>query len=157
MSTKILTLAFIVASLLMLLVDNASEYGFSTNTDWTARLYYQLFHASALHWFVNSWALVALMFGGWRMPIHYIIFAYAISCASPSMDIPTVGASGIVYALCGMIVPQVSSKKLWKFLAATAFYLSVGFLFPVNAWLHIYCFIIGSFYGLITSPRIYGD
>lgn len=155
--SRVTVLVFIVASMLTLPVADAGRFGFSHDAAWHARLYYQFFHASALHWFANAWALIGLAFGYWRVPWHFVLSAYSISCVAPAVDMPTVGLSGVAYALCGMIVPQLTAEQLRRYMPATGLYLMLGFALPVNAWLHVYCFLLGCMYGLLSTPRYYED
>lgn len=135
------------------------SFGIYAGCEWYGRLAYPFFHANILHAILNVWCLLSLVFiydiSIWRM-----LFAYVVAISIPvdslanaiaMMNAPTVGLSGVVYVLFASISFEVVRK--WYYQAWMAFYIGVGFLFPyTNAWLHLYCYIVGFGYALLNRP-----
>ena len=68
-----------------------------------------------------------------------------------TMDSPTVGLSGLVFALFGSISFEVLRKRYYQLWML--FYLVAGFLFPgINAVLHLWCYVLGLIMALLNKP-----
>lgn len=119
----------------------------------TCRALYPFYHVNLLHALLNVWCLLSVVFiydtSLWRL-----VFAYVIALSVPSLLIsttPTVGLSGVVFALFGSISFEVERKTYYQLWMSA--YLVVGFLFPnTNAWIHLYCYIAGLLAALLNKP-----
>lgn len=117
------------------------------------RLLYPFYHANLLHALLNTWCLLSVVFiydiSLWRLSLAYIIAAAVPLCCLH--DTPTVGLSGIVYALFGSISFEVGRRlyyQLWML-----FYIAIGLLFPnTNVWIHLYCYLAGCAVALLNKP-----
>lgn len=124
------------------------------------RIAYPFVHSSFIHALLNVWCLLSIIFL-YPVSIWTLIGAFIISASFPVDSLsflydsitPTVGASGVCYALIGRITFLVK-RKLY-FTAWIIGYIAIGFLFPVcNAWLHLYCYLCGLGVGLLNMPII---
>lgn len=80
--------------------------------------------------------------------------AYLISAVAPSFiltDVPTIGLSGVCFALLGMLVFKVGRRR--HYLLCLAPYLVLGFLIPsINGAVHLHAFVAGALVGLLNTP-----
>jgi membrane associated rhomboid family serine protease len=128
-------------------------------------LTYHFFHANIFHCLCNVWCLLSLVFAypvkGWQMAAAFIIASlypflpslnsHLSPLNSQLSTLPTVGLSGVCFALMGMQA-FVVGRKLFFFSWVIAF-IAFGFLFPNNnALLHLYCYIAGLTVGFLNSP-----
>ncbi len=133
-------------------------------TDWYAvgiytgcglgcRMLYPFYHANVLHATLNAWCLLSVIFiydiSLWRFFLSYII---AVTIPSFCLSgIPTVGLSGVVFALFGSISFEVQRKAYYQLWMLA--YLVAGFLFPnTNALVHLYCYMAGVAVALLNKP-----
>ena len=133
-------------------------------TDWYAvgiytgcglgcRMLYPFYHANVLHAILNAWCLLSVIFiydiSLWRFFLSYII---AVTIPSFCLSgIPTVGLSGVVFALFGSISFEVQRKAYYQLWMLA--YLVAGFLFPnTNALVHLYCYMAGGAVALLNKP-----
>ena len=130
-----------------------SAVGIYTGCGLGCRMLYPLYHANLLHATLNAWCLLSVIFiydiSLWRFFISYII-AVTIPpfCLS---GIPTVGLSGVVFALFGSISFEVQRKAYYQLWMLA--YLVAGFLFPnTNALVHLYCYMAGGAVALLNKP-----
>lgn len=78
-------------------------------------------------------------------PAGFLSFMY------PNPMLPTIGASGMIYALLGRYA--FSIEKIVKYNLWWAFFIGMGFLFPyANAPLHLYCYLCGFILALLNKP-----
>ena len=139
------------------------------NIDWRAvgvypscpavnRLTYQFFHTSPLHAAVNAWCVLSVVFIH-KVSLQRLMFAYTASAFVPANTIgmfaewntPTVGLSGVAYALLGTITFNVARKRYFQ--SCMAVYITLGFVLPkVNAWLHLYCYLCGLALACLNKP-----
>lgn len=154
-TSKAAALVIAIVSLCMFLydVEDWSAVGIYEGCRLSGRLLYPFFHANLLHAALNAWCLLSVVFiydiSLWRLALAYIIAVSVPPCCF--VDTPTVGLSGLVYVLFGTISFEVGRKlhyQLWLL-----FYLAIGFLFPnTNAWLHLYCYLVGCVVALLNKP-----
>lgn len=150
-------LALIIAILVYILAIQGTQdwlvVGIYSGCGLSCCLLYPFYHANLLHAILNAWCLLSVVFiydtSLWRLVIAYII---AVSVPSFCLsDIPTVGLSGVVFALFGSISFEVERKAYYQLWMLA--YLVVGFLFPnTNAWVHLYCYIAGVAIALLNKP-----
>lgn len=156
-----LSLAAIVM-LIYAFVDVAPEsVGIMQSVTLCNRLTYSFFHATFLHAFMNVWCLLSVAFV-FPISIWSLVTAFGIAASFPidtlcdispifAFTMPTVGLSGVCFALMGRIAFMV--KRKWYYQSWLAFYILLGFIFPnVNGWLHLYCYLMGMFVGFLNKP-----
>lgn len=149
----------IVVICLSLYCKDWHSVGIYVGCEVQGRMLYPFFHANILHAALNVWCLLSLVFiydiKMWRLLITYVIAVTipitALSSLVGGMTSPTVGLSGVVFALFGTISFEVIRK--WYYQAWMIGYLILGFLFPAtNAWLHLYCYLVGFLVALLNKP-----
>lgn len=120
---------------------------------WTHRLMYQFFHAGLLHAVLNGWVLISAVFmyptSHWMLLTAYVISATVPEALCP---LPTLGMSGLVFALLGEYSFTVARK--WYYQRWMLGFILFGILVPnINGWLHLYCYGLGVSVSFLTSPR----
>lgn len=132
---------------------------------------YPFAHASFIHWLVNAIALGTM----WEPICNiYIRKFYATSQSSPALikvklffevymgaviaslftvkDIPTIGASGMVFFLLGMlIILNPTKRQLISFIPVAIAIVMQIFFSNSNIFLHILAFIFGVLFIIIKS------
>ena len=151
----ILSLIFIVVYLLF-----GNEIGFATNSPIWTHFTYSLQHANLLHLVINTLVFINVFrvmqgFTSWKKLLPLV---YGIAVASSffaAKDIPTVGASGMIYAMFGMMSVIVAFNKSTPKQKLT-FFCSIGIMLLFsffnknsNFVVHIASFILGFIYFLI--------
>ena len=127
--------------------------GIYTGCGLGCRMLYPFYHANVLHATLNAWCLLSVIFiydiSLWRFFLSYII---AVTIPSFCLSvIPTVGLSGVVFALFGSISFEVQRKAYYQLWMLA--YLVAGFLFPnTNALVHLYCYMAGGAVALLNKP-----
>lgn len=132
---------------------------------------YPIAHASFLHWSVNAIALVTMWnpvcniyikkfyasshtSPAWiRCKIFFIVYIGAvIASLFTAKEIPTVGASGIVFFLLGMLlILNPTQRQLISFIPVAIAMLMQFFFSNSNIFLHILSFIFGVLFIIIKS------
>lgn len=103
------------------------------------RFTYQFFHASWIHLAINVWTFLYAVFI-YNLKIPSLVVAFIISVIVPLSATPTVGLSGIVFALYGFISFRFKNKILYH--SWMMFFILIGFFFHnINALLHLYCYL----------------
>lgn len=138
---------------------NWENVGIYAGCSLTGRLLYPFFHANFLHALLNAWCLLSVVFI-YDISILRLIAVYLVTVTMPvetfgkwieTMNMPTVGLSGIVFALFGSISFEVLRGRYYQ--SWMCFYLLSGFLFPcTNAWMHLYCYLCGLAVAFINKP-----
>nr|DAI43692.1 MAG TPA: GlpG-like protein [Caudoviricetes sp.] len=132
--------------------------GIYAGSNMLGRLLYPFFHANTFHALLNSWCLLSVVFI-YDIGIGRLLSAYMIAVFVPvdtlgyfmTMDSPTVGLSGMVFALFGSISFEVLRKRYYQ--SWMIFYLAAGFLLPnTNAVLHLWCYVLGLIMALLNKP-----
>lgn len=148
-----LIISIIICSLTLQNTLDWSLVGIFLGCEPTSRLLYPFYHANILHATLNAWCLLSVVFiydiTIWRLLLMYIIATLIPDfCLS---TVPTVGLSGVIFALFGSISFNVERKlhyQLWMLA-----YLVAGFLLPnTNALLHLYCYIGGVAVAILNKP-----
>lgn len=138
---------------------HVSEIGFSDTSSVCSHFTYQFYHASILHLITNCIAFYVCLNERVFSVRKSLLIAYTISviCSFFLMrDIPTVGLSGLVFALLGITYGSYVSKYNTLMVAICV---APGFFMPnVNAMLHLYCLMVGFTISLtICSIRRYNE
>lgn len=139
---------------------SADRVGLYPGALFVNRFTYHFFHVSFLHVLLNAWCLLSVVFLydiSWLTLLGAFLMAASFPVDSLSVilpcafSLPTIGLSGVCYALMGRIAFMTERKiyyQLWLW-----FYIALGFAFPnVNGWLHLYCYLVGLFIGFINKP-----
>ena len=138
------------------------EIGFATTFPWWTHLTYSFQHASILHLIVNTLVFINTFrvmegFMSWKklLPVIYIC-AVAASFVAVK-DVPTVGASGMVYALFGMMSVIVAYNKSTR-KQKLPFFCSIGIMLLVsflnsnsNFMVHLVSFCAGAIVFILRS------
>lgn len=136
-----------------------SAVGIFTGCGLGCRMLYPFYHANLLHATLNAWCLLSVIFiydiSLWRLAFAYIIAISfpvdALACLGVEVLDPTVGLSGVVFALFGSISFEVQRKAYYQLWMLA--YLVAGFLFPnTNALVHLYCYMAGGAVALLNKP-----
>lgn len=150
-----------VVIIIYILCTNVGDYGICAGAYFEQRVGYHFFHSSFLHMSLNLWCLLSIVFI-YDTSLFLFITAFVVASLFPvdtlatilpynTLSIPTVGLSGVCYALMGMIAYNVRRKLYYQ--AWLAFYIGIGFLFPnVNGWIHLYCYLAGLAVGYLNKP-----
>lgn len=129
------------------LVDDPAKFGLSHTSSSITRLTYHWLHASIWHLIGNLWVLLTLCFNS-RCRLSMLLWSFVIASIVPTFyDKPIIGASGMIYALIGLILHQIWSKRNLVIIVIS---LALGFFISgVGAYLHAYTFIVGSLLGMV--------
>lgn len=155
---KAKTASLVLTGLILLLQCfdvSVNAVGLCGGSSISTRMLYSFFHANFFHAVFNCWCMLSVVFA-YDISLVGLLTAYAIACTFPvdmvsPRALPTIGLSGVCYALMGRVAFSVSLK--WEYRLYILSYLTVGFLFPAfNGWLHLYCYIVGLFVGYLNKP-----
>ena len=154
-----LVLSILVCSLSLITIENWGLVGAYTGCGPLRRAIYPFFHVNIIHAALNVWCLLSVVFI-YNITIWRILFAYIVALSIPNLFLsytPTVGLSGVVFALFGSISFEVGRKQYYQIWMGA--YLVLGFLSPnTNAWIHLYCYVVGLAYALLLKPiKIKGE
>lgn len=138
-----------------------SSFGYTLTSPWWTHLTYIFVHQNFIHLLMNSIGFLMLfdllqkIFNKWVLLCAVFLIAFIASFAA-SYPLPTIGASGVVYALIGVMVELVVAgkikhkNKLNLFVFALALLLGITISFfkgTSNVLLHIICLLMGFVYG----------
>lgn len=125
----------------------------------SARMAYPFVHAGLVHAALNAWCLLVLVFTcdiTWRR----LLVAYAVALCVPvsllaplvpAFHLPTVGLSGVVYALLGTISFEVARRR--RFQLWMVGLLALGFVLPgCAAALHLCTYLGGLLIAWLNKP-----
>ena len=136
-----------------------SAVGIFTGCGLGCRMLYPFYHANLLHATLNAWCLLSVIFiydiSLWRLAFAYIIAISfpvdALACLGVEVLDPTVGLSGVVFAIFGSISFEVQRKAYYQLWMLA--YLIIGFLSPnTSAWIHLYCYLVGCVVAILNKP-----
>lgn len=148
-----LILAILVLCLALQGVKDWYAVGIYTGCGLCCRLSYPFCHVGIVHALLNAWCLLSVVFI-YDISLSRLCLAYIISVFIPSICLsatPTVGLSGVVFALFGSISFEVERKAYYQLWMLA--YLVAGFLFPnTNALVHLYCYMAGGVVALLNKP-----
>lgn len=131
----------VICAVMLIMHSDPYCVGVYNGCQWWQHLTYQFFHTSAFHLGAN---IYVMWFGTTRFNLKQwqLLMCLIISMLTPPIfTMPTIGASGIVYAMLGMINTMVL-KKL-RFVSWIALYITVSAFFNCNWFIHLLCFILG--------------
>ena len=94
-----------------------SPSGYDLNSPWWTHITYIFSHINLLHLFLNSFVIFGLfktlqrIYNKWHLALWVFFIAILMSFLS-EYELPTVGASGMAYALVGIMIGLVVKKQL---------------------------------------------
>lgn len=112
---------------------------------------YHFFHANALHLILNIWCFLSCVFLA-DASAGKLFAAYIIACTAPALSaVPTIGFSGVCFALLGFIQWQSRNKLSYNVSVISCIVLPL-LLLPrsVNSLLHAYCYAVAVIAGLLS-------
>ena len=139
--TKIVAIALslLIIALSMFRIDT-TQYALSPSNTPFGCFSYHFFHVNVFHALMNSWCLLGLAFF-YHLRLRDIIIAFAVAASFPPClcTAPTVGLSGMLYALMGLLLPQMS-RKLFCCLWLAAWNIAALLIGGSAVEVHAYCF-----------------
>lgn len=162
--TKVAALLLSLAMLVLLFTD-VSPYDVGlyvhTGTPYCFHLAYQpylshftyhFFHANALHLILNIWCFLSCVFLA-DASAGKLFAAYIIACTAPALSaVPTIGFSGVCFAMLGFIQWQSRNKLSYNVSVISCIVLPLLLLpHSVNSLLHAYCYIVAVIVGLLSQ------
>jgi membrane associated rhomboid family serine protease len=113
---------------------------------------YSFFHANALHLILNIWCFLSCVFLA-DVSCDKLLAAYLIACTAPALSaVPTIGFSGVCFALLGFIMWQSRNKLSYNVWVISCIVLPLLLLpHSVNSLLHAYCYIVAVIVGLLSQ------
>lgn len=162
--TKVAAL-FLSLVMLVLLFTDVSPYDVGlyvhTGTPYCSHLAYQpylshftyhFFHANALHLTLNIWCFLSCVFLA-DVSAGKLFAAYIIACTAPALSaVPTIGFSGVCFAMLGFIQWQSRNKLSYNVSIISCIVLPLLLLpHSVNSLLHAYCYAAAVIVGLLSQ------
>lgn len=134
------------------------ELGYTNNSGWLSHFTYMFQHSNIIHLLLNSFSFLVVWIALQRfvkqvyiLPVFIIAFAASFLPYASYVE-PTVGVSGVVYAMMGMFVLYLKNKGLVIFLLSVLITLIVSYFVPnSNFFLHLYCLVGGVVYGMFDK------
>ena len=136
------------------------ELGFTSTSLWYTHFTYMFQHAGWIHLIMNSIAFVGIfrvLKAFYRKRVICTIILISAYCSSlfSSHSIPTMGASGMIYAMFGMFTSLLVEKQItWNkntalFYGSIILTIVISLLKPnSNFLLHVYSMFFGFIYSL---------
>lgn len=108
---------------------------------------YLFLHANFIHMFLNSLSILAtwIVMQRFFRKLYFFLVPFALAVATSFIPLciyaqPTVGSSGVIYAMIGMILPYFRFKNSKVLYLTVCISLLASFLIPKsNFWLHLFC------------------
>lgn len=152
--TKIASLLLIVLMIILMFAPvSLYDVGVYRHCPIINRLTYNFFHANGVHLALNAWCFLSCIFLA-DVPASVLIASFIIACTVPVYsDIPTIGLSGVCFALLGFIMLKVKNKVNYNIYIAISIILPTVLLDSVNNLVHAYCYIVAVIVGLIFKAK----
>lgn len=130
----------------------ASQYSHLAYQPYLSHFTYSFFHANALHLILNVWCFLSCVFLA-DISAGKLLAAYIIACTAPVFSpVPTIGFSGVCFALLGFIQWQSRNKLSYNVSVISCIVLPLLLLpHSVNSLLHAYCYIVAVIVGLLSQ------
>lgn len=160
-----MALKYIVSLLFVIIyVLFGNELGFSTSSPWWTHFTYPLQHTGLVHLVLNTLVFVTASrvmekYVSWKILFPAIYSFAVIASFFAEQSLPTVGASGMVYAIFGMeAVIVLFNRSVWKqkafFFSTILLMLLVSFLNAgSNFTVHSLSFLFGFAFYAIKRER----
>lgn len=151
--TTAILISVIVSYLSLTHMIISTDFGIYRGCNLSCRLLYPFFHVNLLHAALNAWCLLSVVFI-YNTSFWKLLFSYIVAVTIPPVclsNIPTIGLSGVVFALFGSISFEVQRKAYYQLWMLA--YLVTGFFFPnTNALVHLYCYLAGGAVAVLNKP-----
>lgn len=142
------------------------ELGYTNKSGILSHFTYMFQHVNIIHLLLNSFSFIVVWIALQKhvkqlhiLPVFLIAFMVSfLHCAS--FTAPTVGVSGVIYAMMGILTLYIKNKNLVIFLLSVLASLGVSYFVPnSNFFVHLYCFVGGAVYGMLDkiTNNIYYD
>ena len=150
----IFTLSFILTYIFF-----GVELGYTDTSEWYTHITYMFQHSTLIHLCVNLFSFMVMWLYLQRymkqlyiMPVFIIAFV-ASFLPYTSFIVPTVGVSGAIYAMMGMLMPFIyKNKNFYIYILSILIVLVVSFINPnINFFIHLYCLVLGIAYGYLKK------
>lgn len=114
------------------------------------RLTYHFFHAGIVHLLLNLWCFLSCVFLA-DVSAGALAAAFAVACSVPVLSpVPTVGLSGVCYALLGFIMLKAVDKIRYNVYILFSILLPVLILpHAVNSVVHAWCYAVAAAAGAV--------
>lgn len=134
------------------------ELGYTNKSGILSHFTYMFQHVNIIHLLLNSFSFIVIWIALQKHVKQYLIlpvFLIGFICSflpCASFDTPTVGVSGVIYAIMGMFTLYIKNKALYICLLSVLISLVVSYFAPhTNFFIHLYCFVGGFIYGLLDK------
>ena len=146
---------FVLIFLIFFIVFDKSIGYTNVSPLWT-HFTYMFQHANLIHLVINSLAFIGMFrvlekeFNKYKLAASIFIIGFAVSFLS-AHELPTVGVSGVIYAMVGIYLAMILIKriivkdrnKLYIFIVSIILCLTVSFFNPnSNYGLHFLCLVL---------------
>lgn len=130
----------------------ASQYSHLAYQPYLSHFTYSFFHANALHLILNVWCFLSCVFLA-DISAGKLLAAYIIACTAPVFSpVPTIGFSGVCFAMLGFIQWQSRNKLSYNVSVISCIVLPLLLLpHSVNSLLHAYCYASAIIVGLLSQ------
>lgn len=151
--TKIAALLLSLAMAVLAFVPVSPEdVGVYVGSHVWGRFTYHFFHAGFIHLMLNLWCFLSCVFLA-DVSAGALAAAFVIACSVPALSpVPTVGLSGVCYAMLGFIMLRSPGKLRYNI------YIAISLILPtvllpgsVNNFIHAYCYITAVAVGLAVN------
>lgn len=141
-----------ICLLLFFVQDDVGRFGICSGCGASARILYPFFHGNAFHLAINIFVFLQAVFLADVSFLAVLLSWIIASTVFPvTWSTPTVGLSGVIYALFGIITWRSSSPLF--FVSCTMLYVAIGLLNPAsNTYLHLYSYAVGLLVGILGKP-----
>lgn len=154
--TKVASLLLsLVMAVLMLVPVSPADVGVYAGCHVWGRLTYSFFHAGVIHLLLNLWCFLSCVFLA-DVSAGTLAAAFIIACTVPVLtSVPTVGLSGVCYALLGFIMLKSADKIRYNV------YIMFSILLPalilphaVNNVVHAWCYAVAAIAGTVKLVKL---
>lgn len=119
---------------------------------WSVRqLTYHFFHANLMHLALNLWCFLSCVFladvSAGKLAVAYVIASSVPAC----QHVPTIGLSGVCFALLGLVMWQ-SQRKIY-YNVSMLFCMAIPAVLlhgRINSALHAYCYCVAVLIGALA-------
>lgn len=151
--TKITALLLSLVMIILLFVNiPADNVGVYQGCAFINRLTYSLFHAGVIHLSLNLWCFLSCVFLA-DITAAALMASFLIAFTVPVYsDVPTVGLSGVCYALLGFIMLNARNKISYNVYILTSIIIPYIILpHAVNSFVHAYCYVVAIALSIIVK------
>ncbi len=134
------------------------ELGYTDKSGILSHFTYMFQHINIIHLLLNSFSFIVVWIALQKHVKHlYILPMFLIAFVASflpyaSFATPTVGVSGVVYAMMGILALYLRKKNLAIFLLSVLIALIISYFVPnSNFFIHLYCFLGGVVYGMFDK------